>query len=608
MMSQPRIEISSNATATAAFDPPAVRPGQEAVYRVSINALEASIEWPDKVNAPADLNFRQGGRGQVFQFAVGSYAPRTTFNYHACASHLGEFTVPEFVVNVYGQPVSVPAAKLEVVASLPASATTPQRLVFEVPETNLYVGQPVRARVLLPPAGGAAPASLMQVQINGEGVLADQGTARLQFTPVQRGAQSLGAFVYDINVTPLRAGKLTLFAQGFAVGNRFIGPTTSPGAFAVNSPQYTLVDSDPVELHARPLPRQGELPGFTGAIGAFALDPPRLSADVVRVGDTVKLFVSVRGTGNVSRLAAPPPPDSPDWQIFTAQYETPLAQPYIIMHGSVAPAPPPPGTFSYTLVPLTVSARATPPIPFSYFDPARAAYVDLTIPAMPITVQPGPTQPDLKALRQPDAIPAPEAEKELVLSGLASSRGMTAASLAPVQRRAWFPFVQLAPALAFGGIWGWDRRRRFLEQHPEVILRRRARRALRREWRALRQAARAGDAPRFAAAATAALRVACAPHLPAEPRALVAADVLPWLPSAAPPASGTEPALGPLGPAPEPAGPAAGHGEGAALVRRFFDLTDAARFGLVAPDARELLALQPELDKLLAQLERRLWN
>jgi hypothetical protein len=46
MISQPQIHISESPTATASFDPPVVRPGETAFYRVVFNALEESVEWP----------------------------------------------------------------------------------------------------------------------------------------------------------------------------------------------------------------------------------------------------------------------------------------------------------------------------------------------------------------------------------------------------------------------------------------------------------------------------------------------------------------------------------------------------------------------------------
>ncbi len=200
---------------------------------------------------------------------------------------------------------------------------------------------------------------------------------------------------------------------------------------------------------------------------------------------------------------------------------------------------------------------------------------------MPVTVRPGAVPGDLASLQQAGAVSA-EAEKEPTLSGLARFRGRTASSLVPPQLQPWFPFAQLGPALFFLGLWSWDRRRRYLEVHPDVVLRRRARRALRRQWRALRRAARTSDAPRFATAAVNALRVASAPHYPAEPRALVGGDVLPLLPEAA------------------------RAGRAGEVVRRFFAATDAARFGPEAPNVAELLPLKPELEQVLQELEQKL--
>jgi hypothetical protein len=175
-----------------------------------------------------------------------------------------------------------------------------------------------------------------------------------------------------------------------------------------------------------------------------------------------------------------------------------------------------------------------------------------------------------------------EPEREPTLSGLAASRGRVIGSLVPPQQKAWFPLVQLAPAVAFFGLGRWDLRRRYLEKHPDIVLRRRARRALRRQRGILRRAARAADARRFAAAAVNALRIASAPHYPAEPRALVGGDVLSLLPES------------------ERTGRA---GE---TVGRFFAVTDALLFDTAPPNTAELLRLQPDLERVLEQLEQRL--
>jgi hypothetical protein len=200
---------------------------------------------------------------------------------------------------------------------------------------------------------------------------------------------------------------------------------------------------------------------------------------------------------------------------------------------------------------------------------------------MPVTVKPGVFSAQAQALVRADRL-ASEADKEPQLSVLAISRGRIAASLLPAQKNLWFLLGQLVPASLLTGLWLWDRRRRYFELHPDELLRLKARRSLRRERRALREAARVRNADNFVASGISAMRVACAPHYPAEPRALVGADVLRVLPES------------------DRAG-----GEGR-IVRQFFDLQDASRFAKSSPDSSELLALHAGLEQVLTKLEARL--
>jgi hypothetical protein len=372
-----------------------------------------------------------------------------------------------------------------------------------------------------------------------------------------------------------------VFAQGFTTGQRFGGAIIISGGGIVSPgpPQYTLLESDPIAVSVRPLPQEGKLPGFAGAIGNLALGSPRLSTNLAHVGEALMLAVAVTnlGDGPLARLTPPPSPMVRDWQIFAATDPGP-AQPVNPGRGDIVQGV---TIFSYTLIPLSEKSEGTPPIPFSFFDPARGAYVDLTIPSVPLEIEPSATPADVSLLTQA-ATNAPESEKEPELSGLASSPGRSLGSLAPAQQRGWFAPLQLVPAAVLIGLLGWDRRRRYFEQHPDILLRRRARRALHRDWRAARRAAQAKDAPAFASAAVNAMRVASAPHYPAEPRALVGSDVLALVRDNGTPGLASE------------------------VVRRFFAVMDASRFAENAADTKELLNLQPELDRVLQQLEARL--
>ncbi len=601
MLTQPPIEISTNVTVTASFDPPVIATGGMATYRVTVNAVSDSVRWPEDVLTPSELTLRFSARGQILQPAADKIRPTTTINHHVSVTKPGTFIIPEFKIRVYGKPVTVPAARLEVLPQLPPGSPLPQRIYLQLAETNAYCGQPVKVRILMPSIRGNVIQSLSQVQLNGDGILLDQSAVRqriqsMEFpgntAPVyaptyapkspgrpqdQTNPTTAPVYIYESTITPLVAGRLSITAQGFTAGNQFTGGIVIQGNVTIpgGQPQYVLLDSDAVTLDVEPLPRTGLLPGFTGAIGQFTAAPARLSADVVRVGDMVKVLATFESEGETKRLLAPPPPAVTNWQMFP-----PLAE------GAPVVTPRADGlfssaiTFSYSMIPLTNSMTHTPAIPFSYFDPQLQKYVDLTIPPLPITIRAGAVSEEAQALAQ--AAASRRADQKLKLSGLATAPGRTIGAFVPLQQRATFWGLQLLPLVSFALLWYWDRRRRFWEQHPELVRRSQARRALRRERKVLRAATLANDEARFAASAVLALRVACAPHFPATPRALVGRDIL------------------------EVFDDATRNGRTGEVVRQLFARTDAAQFSATAPRTGELLALQPELEQLLDILEAKL--
>jgi tetratricopeptide (TPR) repeat protein len=570
LLSQPGIDTAARPAITATFDPPIVGPGELSVYRVTVNALQDSVELPARIPAPAQLQLRAGAHGQILRMAGPEFLPDTTFIFHVHASAIGEFTIPQFPLVVYGKPALVPAAKL-VVSGIPGMAqASAHQLFVEMPKTNFYVGQEAPVRVLLP-SSGRGMQIVSQVQLKGDGLVTDPSVARQIFERRPHDGTNVLTYIYETEMIPIKPGKLTFFAQGYTIRPPTLPPAVLSGGRPVFPPSpYFLLDSEPLQLYAEPLPREGQLPGFVGAIGQFSLGPTTLSAETVRVGDPIQISVTIRGTGDLSRLVPPPPPILNDWQVFGGSQEPVPGQPAQ-----------PGATFTYTMIPLTADTKTTPPIPFSYFDPDLRAYRDLTFPALPVKVIPSPAGADIQALLTPDRL-ASNAQSGPVLSGLATSPGLVADSLGPLQNRSWFPLVQLAPGLGFLVLWLWDTRRRYLERHPDVVLRRRARRALRRARRSLRLALREANAQHFAAAAVGALRIAAAPGFPAEPRALVTADII------------------------EAIGKERLSERAEEAVRRIFAFNNAMRFGRETEPGAGVLDLHLDIEQVLARLEAKL--
>ncbi len=556
MVPQPAVDNSppENILATAEFDPPVVRPGEKTFYRVTITATENSIKWPDKIPAPPELRLGAVARGQLTQPDGMPFHPVSGFVYEITALALGHFVVSNFVVQVGGSSVEVPPASVDVDGhgvTLPA-----RKLSLEVSETNLFFGQPFRVRVILPAAPGNQIEALRDVQFNGDALLADRLATRRSVETVNRGGQLMPAFIFETAATPLVTGRLNISAQGFTAGSEFGGPVviSGPVMFPSGPPKYVLLVSDWVGLNVRPLPSEGQRPGFTGAIGKFLADRPQLSTNRIHVGEPVHLKFAFHGQGDLTRFVPPELPRTSDWQV-------------------IADNPPDNG---FTLIPLTDEIQATPAIPFSCFDPSAAKYVDLTIPSLPVTVVGEDLPLQLAASDDEAGSAAP-----LKLSGLALMPGKTVASLKPLQLRGWFVGVQLVPVMVFFALWQWDRRRRFLEAHPEIVRRRQARRALRYERRQLKIAVEAGDSAAFVSHAADAMRIAVAPQYPANPVALVGGDVLAQFDDAA------------------------RHGPAGVTVRKIFAAAD-EQFSIGAKGRADLLALHFEVDAVLLELEEKL--
>jgi len=557
MVMQPQAPVENSLPehifVTAEFDPPLVRPGDRTLYRATIGATENSIAWPANVAAPAALRAEREAHGQLTQPDGTPFRPLTEFIHEFSATTAGRYVIPNFTISAGGQRVEIPAAGVSVKAGAPVA--TPRKLLFEVSETNLFFGQPFRVRVILPAGAGNQIEAFRDVQFNGGGLLTDKFVTRNTVQAINQNGQLKSAFTYETVATPLATGRVPVFAQAFTVGNSLNNVViTAPSVITPSASRSTLLLSDAVILNVRPLPTQNEPPSFTGAIGKFLLDSPKLATNHLRVGQPVQMLVVFHSEGELTRLVPPAVPRSSDWQIIID----------------------PPPAMKVTLIPETDEVTNTPAIPFSYFDPAKAQYVDLTIPSVPVTI----TGDALPTELRPTG-PAEESSAPLKLAPLAAAPGKTSRNLTPLQMRGWFAAAQLLPAAGFFALWQWDRRRRFLEAHPDIVRRRRARRALRREKRKLQSAVAADNAAAFVRHAAAAMSIAAAPHYPANPLALVGGDVLAQLDD------------------PER------NGAPGETVKKIFAAA-ASQFSSAPPAQPDMLELEPAVETVLQKLEARL--
>ncbi len=551
------------------FEPAVAALGTTITYRVAVVANAEGVSVPESPPTPVGMGLRYVGRGYAHTVSgTNRVLTCLLFNYRVTVTSTGSYVMPPYRVSANGQFVEAPSARLRVVPSGDPEAQPAPLFFAELGSPTAYVGQmvPVRAVLVDPPEGTMAGAGAMQVL--GDAIVVENNTLRLRREPRPVGTGMRMATVAEMFITPVKEGRHAVTVLLQPVARRL--PTQGINLPNVN----TLLDADPLELNALHLPREGQLPGFTGAVGELRVEPPRLSTNSVPLGEPVTLSVVIRGSNALLRLVPPRPPPAREWQVMEPSSDgaSPIAN---LLRGQA--------TFHYTLIPLSLEARATPAMPFSAFDPVRNAYVDLTIPSVPVAVRP---VPGLKAAPPPPApnhFAAPsETEDGLVLPGLADAPGWSTSSLTPLQHRRWFLALQLLPALSLAGLWARERRRQFLEAFPEIQLRARARRGMTRALRRWRKARRAGEATESVRAAAEALRQYASSGRGGKAEALVGKDVIASLP------------------------PDCATADQVAAVRELFALADGMQFRQVRPQADRLDTLASALEPLMQTLQRSL--
>ena len=555
--------------AGARFEPEIGRVGRPVILNITLTASQKPLE-PPQPPAVAGLEMNYVGGALTTAVLNGTLVMTSTFNYSIVAQRAGRFTIPAFEVAVSGKRVRVPPATLTVVApDANAAPYQPLRAELELPQRDFFVGESIGARLLVMETADESPQHVSHfAKTNGAAVFRpSMRTTREQFTI--RGEQHEG-LVMPIRITPILEGEVELGCQVMVYAQKAGLPEQR-----ILSRGQTTIDAKPARVRVLALPRVGRLPGFTGAIGKFTVAQPKLSAAEVEAGEPVTLTVAMAGEGNLEGVAAPEMDASGGWQIYkpTSEFQ-PDPEDHTTARGSK--------TFTYTLIPGRAGMKATPAIPFSYFDPERRAFVDITIPPLPISVKAsntaGAVAPAETAKGEPPRADETPRTAEPVMTGLDENAGRWTHSPGPPLRGWWLPAAEFVPPVLLLALWAWRRRRDWLAANPQFIRRRRAHAAARRALARARTAARKGDRGEFLRASAGALREAASPLDTARADSLTREDVLRLLNDDA---------------------------GASAVARKVLDSADAASYSTAEAGAMEPRALLPELERAVHTLARR---
>ncbi len=337
------------------------------------------------------------------------------------------------------------------------------------------------------------------------------------------------------------------------------------------TPSTTLYrKSAPLSVRIKSLPIKGRPESFTGAVGKFTVNA-RADRETTQVNDAVGLRVEVKGTGNIQTVGEPALPPLADYR----RYEPKVEQKKEITKDRIGGSK----NWSWVLTPLAPGQQDIPPIRFAYFDPSRAAYVDLSSELLPVLVQRGDG-------REPSVAGRQTGRREVAAFGRDISHIKPASELnagsGPFHRSAWFGTLVLAPALLNAGLLLALRRRDHLAANTSLVRGRRARAVARRRLRAARSLAAADKGRAFHAELGQALRGYLADKLNVSASGLTLEIV-----DQALAARGVE----------EPA---------REKLRRCLEDCDFAQFAPVAATSKQMQSLLERSEQAIADLERRI--
>lgn len=380
-----------------------------------------------------------------------------SYNFLVLPEREGTFTIPSLTLHVEGKPYQTPALTLEVVGggtiaappiapavpvhpalppgggqnpqstpfrpptqatpapAPPSSADVPlDKLAFAeliLPDGEVYVGQfvPVEIRLYFD--------QRFRFELNQMPTFSGEGfTAERLSEPVEK-SQLIDGVPYQVvtfysAITAVKTGALQIPSLKLAVNvvvpsqrtgrslfDDFFGGDPFAGMF--NETRELNLSTKAMELTVKSLPSEGKPASFQGAIGQFEIGQS-ISPARGKVGEPLKLSLTVSGQGNFARILAPQVTGDEGWRVYPGSDQfTPTDS---VGFGGKK-------VFTLTVMPLE-ETRESPSAEFSYFDPVEGKYVTLRTQRDPVAIEGGKAPTGGAARTVAAASPTPGADAQ----------------------------------------------------------------------------------------------------------------------------------------------------------------------------------------------------
>ncbi len=419
-----------------------------------------------------------------------------SYDYQLTPLEAGEFQFGPFEYHLNGQAIPLGPISVKVVDSGAASPGEREQdylfATLTASPTNIFVQQPIDLVLSL---------YSREVQLDREISLQgfDGGGLKLdEWRELGAGREQIGSLVYDVRrfrcrATPITAGafelkpqlRINLLVRQARQRDPFFGSVFDDAFFGRFRQQPRLLDVQPLSLHVRDLPAEGQPAGFAGAVGRFTLDVTAGPANVA-VGEPVTVRITISGQGNLETLSAPAMAGDERLRVYEAKRLPDIGGPDTKVYEQV-------------VIPRSPGVTELPALAFSYFDPETARYETLTRGPFPLRVT---GEAANAAVLEPAAsATARQAERiGLDIVHLKQAPGTWRPLVHGGPARAAAQIALLLPPLVLAGLWLAVNRREALARDPRRSRRLAAPRSARSALRAARAAADGDDPEVFAEA------------------------------------------------------------------------------------------------------------
>lgn len=416
-------------------------------------ALTITIQGVQNVAPPAipkvdGLAFDGPATQQNVSWVNGQVSRALSLVYQVTPSRDGEFVIPAIAVAADGR--AYRTEPIKIVVEKGAVQTEMSQKVFlrvQMASQQAYLGQVSPVNVLI-----FARADVPLKGFGGFTCEAD-GLGYKYQSNLKSGTHVLDGVTYNVHViegaiTPARVGKL-MFGPCVVKGQLAFEKRGGGGGdlferfFGRVEVRELPLTLDPIPIEVLPLPEEGRPVDFSGAVGQWNLEVTAKPTEVA-VGDPITLTIKVSGIGNIDLVPTPKLSGLEEFKTYDPTTKTTKNE--LNTTGE--------RVIQQVLVPRSTVTKQLPEVRLTYFDPVAKAYKSAVQPAIPLTVKAGSDRQTTIVSGGMRLRPEEKLGQDIVyLKG----------DLGPVQSRpfcgtALFWALNLAPALALLGGFGWKRR------------------------------------------------------------------------------------------------------------------------------------------------------